>query len=217
MVTNSARKKAARAHAQVAGLPYTAAARHTDRGRDGTLSAIGVHTDLMQALQRAGWPTEYETIAENVQYRGYAGPVRLTVGRADHVSSFGGDDPDPDDGTRLDLAQPPRVALAAPLTPTGFEAHSEISGDRPTREVIAELARMLTAGRSRAIAQAVNGAQCAVCRDDYPRTHLLAATSEEELPLCPVCAFDGDVFVTGVHVRYLSTEKGSPRPVAPCR
>jgi hypothetical protein len=81
MVTDSARKKAARAHAQAAGLPYTAAARQPARGRDGSVSAIGVHTDLMQALQRAGWPTEYETIPENVQYRGYAGPARLTVGR----------------------------------------------------------------------------------------------------------------------------------------
>jgi hypothetical protein len=199
MVTNSARKKAATAHAQAAGLPYTAAARHTDRGRDGTLTAIGVHTDLMQALQRAGWPTEYETIPENVQYRGYAGPARLTVGRADQVTSFGGDDPDPDDSARLDLAQPPRVEMAAPLLPTGFEAHSKISGDRPTGEVVAELARMLTDGRSRAIAQAANGAGCAVCGDAYPRTHLLAATGEEELPRCPVCAFDGDVFVTGAH------------------
>ena len=40
----------------------------------------------MQALQAAGWPVEYETFPENVEYRGYAGPARLTVGRADQVS-----------------------------------------------------------------------------------------------------------------------------------
>jgi hypothetical protein len=53
------------------------------------------------------------------------------VGRANQVSSFGGGDPDPDHGTRLDLSQPPQVEMAAPLTPTGFEAHSEITADRP--------------------------------------------------------------------------------------
>jgi hypothetical protein len=71
--------------------------------------------------------------------------------------------------------------------------------DRPAGEVIAKLARMLTAGRCRSIAQAVNGAACSVCGDAHPRTHLLAATGKEELPLCPVYAFDGDVFVTGAH------------------
>jgi hypothetical protein len=199
MVKNDARKKATRAHAEATGLPYTAAARLTTRRRDGGLSAAAVHADLMQALQASGWPVEYETFPENVEYRGYAGPARLTVGRADQVSSFGGDDPDPDDGTRLDLSQPPQVQMAAPLTPTGFEAHTEITGDRPTREVIAELARMLTDGRARAVAKAVNRARCAVCGDAYPRAHLMAAAGKEELPLCPVCAFDGDVFVTGAH------------------
>ena len=89
--------------------------------------------------------------------------------------------------------------MTAPLTPTGFEAHTEITGDRPTSEVIAELARMLTDGRARAVAKAVNRARCAVCGDAYPRAHLMAAAGKEELPLCPVCAFDGDVFVTGAH------------------
>ena len=142
---------------------------------------------------------EYESFPENVEYRGYAGPARLTVGRADQVGVFTGDDPDPDDGGLLDLSQPPRVQMAAPLTPTGFEAHCEITGDRPTNEVIAELDRMLTDGRARSVAQAVNRARCAVCGDAYPRPHLLAAAGKEELPLCPACAFDGDVFVTANH------------------
>jgi hypothetical protein len=58
--------KAARAHAQTTGLAYTAAVRQT-RHRDGGLSALGVHTDLMQTLQRAGWPVEFDTVAETVQ------------------------------------------------------------------------------------------------------------------------------------------------------
>lgn len=199
MVKDNARKKAARAHARATGLPYTAAARHTTRHRGGGLSALGVHADLMEALQAAGWPVEYETFPENVQYRGYAGPARLTVGRAGQVASFGGDDPDPDDGTLLDLSRPPRVEMAAPLTPTGFEAHSEITGDRPTGEVVAALARMLTDARARAVARTAGREPCAVCADVYLAGHLLAAAGEDEVPLCPACAFDGDVFVTAGH------------------
>jgi len=101
---------------------------------------------------------------------------------------------------RLDLSQPPMVEMAAPLAPTGFEAHTQISGDRPIREVIAELDRMLTDGRARAVAKATNQARCAVCGDAYPRAHLLAAAGDEALPLCPVCAFDGDVLVAIGHV-----------------
>jgi len=199
MVKDHARKKAARAHAAAAGLPYTAARRRTARHRDGGLSAAGVHADLMRALRAAGWPVEHETFPENVQYRGYAGLARLTVGRADQLSVFTGDDPDPDDGDRLDLSQPPRVQMAAPLTPNEFEAHTEITGDHPTNEVIDELDRMLTDGRARAVAQAGNRARCSVCGDAYPRAHLLAATGKDELALCPACAFDGDVFLTAYH------------------
>ncbi|MDQ7909092.1 hypothetical protein RB614_31675 [Phytohabitans sp. ZYX-F-186] len=58
---------------------------------------------------------------------------------------------------------------------------------------------MLTDARARALARAVNRAACSVCGDAYPYGHLLAAAGTEELPLCPVYAFDGDVFVTGSH------------------
>jgi len=200
MVKDSARKKAAKAYAEATAVSHAAAARLTARHRCGGLSAAAVHTNLMRALQAAGWPVEHETFAENAQYRGYAGPARLFVGRANQVTVSGGDAPDPDDGTRLDLSQPPRVEMAAPLAPTGFEAHTQISGDRPIRELVAELDRMLTDGRARAVAKAANQARCAVCGDAYPRAHLLAAAGDEELPLCPVCAFDGDVHVADGHV-----------------
>jgi hypothetical protein len=196
MVRNEARKHTARTYAAATGISHAAAVRQTRHNADG-FSALGVHTTLMEALQRAGWPVELETVPENVEYRGSAGPVRFTVGRADQVDSFGGDDPDPDDCSRLDLSRPPRIEMVAAPGPTGVEAHSEIVGDRPTADVITEVGRMLTAGRARAVRQAVNQAACTVCGDAYPRTHLLAAAGKAELPLCPVCAFDGDVFVTG--------------------
>jgi hypothetical protein len=198
MVKDTARKKAARAYAQATGVPYTAAARVTMRHRS-RLSAIGVHTDLMTALTAAGWPVEYETFPENVEYRGYAGPAWLTVGRGYQVSTFGGDDPDPDDGDRLDLSQPPRVDMGAPLTPSGFEAHSEITGDRPASDVAAALAGMLTEGRARALAGLTGRTPCAVCADLYPAAHLLSAAGTDKLPLYPACAFDGDVFATAGH------------------
>jgi hypothetical protein len=84
MVKGSARDKVARRTHARPGLAYIAGARHT-RHRDGGLRAPGAHTDLVTAPQRAGWPVQCETVAENVQDRGSAGPARLTVGRADQV------------------------------------------------------------------------------------------------------------------------------------
>lgn len=197
VVEDRARTQAARAQVPAPGLSHPEAARHHDPHRDEAPTSIGVHTALMHGLQAAGWPVEYETIPENVQYRGYAGPARLTVGRAGQVTVFGTDDPDPDDADRLDVSQPPLVAMAAPLSPEGFEVHCETPGSRPIHQIIGELTRMLTEGRAHAVAQARNDARCTVCGDSYPAAHLLAAAGDERLPLCPVCAFDGDVFVTG--------------------
>ncbi|MBM0277014.1 hypothetical protein [Micromonospora tarensis] len=180
-------------------MSHAAAARLTARNRSGGLSAAGLHTDLMRALQAAGWPVEHESFAENTEYRGYAGPARLLVGRADQAAESRSDACDPDDETRLDLSRPPMVDMAAPLTPTTYEAYSQISGDRPIRDVIAELDRMITDARAHAMAMATNRARCVVCDDAYPQAHLLAAAGDEELLLCPVCAFDGDVLVTSGH------------------
>ncbi|HEY2081117.1 MAG TPA: hypothetical protein VGH53_32730 [Streptosporangiaceae bacterium] len=94
MVKYSGRKKAARAN----GVSYTAAARRTNHRR-GLLRALAVHTGVMLALEAAGWPAEYETFPEDVQHSGYAGPARLTVGRADQVRNSTGDDPDPETAT----------------------------------------------------------------------------------------------------------------------
>src|SRR5436309_1476214 len=116
MVKDNARKKAARVYAYQTGQSYTAAARHTAHRSAGGVSAYQVHIELVQALRQAGWPVEYEDFPEHVQYRSYPGPARVTVGRADQVTSFGGDDdPDPDDPGLLDLSRPPRVEMAAPL------------------------------------------------------------------------------------------------------
>src|SRR5256885_14391823 len=137
MVKDSARKKAARAYAHQTGQSYTASARQTAHPRaDGGVSAYQVHIELVKALRQAGWPVEYEDFPEHVEYRSYPGPARVTVGRADQVTSFGGDDdPDPDDPALLDLSRPPRVEMAAPLVATGYEVWAEISGDRPIAEM----------------------------------------------------------------------------------
>ncbi len=199
MVKDSARKKAARAYAQETGQSYTTAARHTaHRQADGGVSAYQVHIGLVQALRQAGWPVEYEDFPEHVEYRSYPGPARVTVGRADQVTSFGGDDdPDPDDPALLDLSRAPRVEMAAPLVATGYEVWAEIGGDRPVGDVIARLDGLLAEGRATAVARAVNDAGCAVCGDAYPSAHLLAAAGDDRLRVCPAWAFDGDIFVTG--------------------
>ncbi|MCW6004279.1 hypothetical protein K1W54_06745 [Micromonospora sp. CPCC 205371] len=66
--------------------------------------------------------------------------------------------PDRDVGSRLDLSRPPRVEIAAPLTPAGAEAYSEITSDLPAADVIAELNRMLIDGRARAMGASANDA-----------------------------------------------------------
>jgi len=130
------------------------------------------------------------------------GPAQVTVGRADQVSSFRGEDdpdPDPDDAALLDLSLPPWVEMAAPLVATGYEAWAEIGGDRPVGEVIARLNGMLAEGRATAVARAVNDAACAVCGVPTRWPHLLAAAGDDRLRVCPACAFDGDIFVSGDH------------------
>lgn len=203
MVKDDARKSTARAYAKATGMSHAAATRQTRHRAEG-LSALGVRTALMEALRQAGWPVEFDTIPQHVDYLGYAGPARLAVGRSDQVARFCCDDPDPDD-SRLDLSRPPRIAMVAPPNADGPEAHREIAGDRPPVEVVAELGRMLTGGRAQAIRRATSRAACTVCGDAYPAAHLLAAAGGEELPLCPACAFDGDVFVTsGLATAYLT-------------
>src|SRR2546421_7591510 len=114
MVKDSARKKAARAYAHQTGQSYTASARETAHPRaDGGVSAYQAHIELVKALRQAGWPVEYEDFPEHVEYRSYPGPARVTVGRADQVTSFGGDD-DPTPTTRRCLTYPARHAWRWP-------------------------------------------------------------------------------------------------------
>lgn len=177
MVKYSGRKKAAKAYARANGVSYTAAARPTNHRR-GLLRALAVHTGVMLALEAAGWPAEYETFPEDVQHRGYAGPARLTVGRADQVRNFTGDDPDPETATCWTYLGRP-VDMACPLIPTRYEAgiELELTGDRPVGELVAAQARMVADGRGRALAQLADATPCGVCEDLYPVGHLLVVAA----------------------------------------
>jgi hypothetical protein len=54
---------------------------------------------------------------------------------------------------------------------------------------------LLADGRGRALAQLADATPCGVCEDLYPVGHLLViAAGPAEVPLCPACAFDGEVF-----------------------
>jgi hypothetical protein len=194
MVKYSGRKKAARAHAQATGMSYTAAERRTSHRGGGPLSALGVHTGLMNALEAAGWPVEYQTFPENGEYTGFAGPACMNVGRNDQLRSWSGDE-DPDDESLVDLSLPPRIGMSAPVAPEGpVEVDGAVSGDRPVAEVIAELGRMISEGRARGLAAAASSASCAICSDAYPEPHLLASAGQRSGPVCPACAFDGDLY-----------------------
>jgi hypothetical protein len=87
--------------------------------------------------------------------------------------------------------------MACPLIPTRYEAgiELELTADRPVGELVAALARMVADGRGRALAQLADATPCGVCEDLYPVGHLLVvAAGPAEVPLCPACAFDGEVF-----------------------
>ena len=130
---------------------------------------------------------------EKAGYRGYAGPARITVGRAEQAVSVGGDDLDPDDGTRLDLSRSPKVEMAAPLSPTKIRgahhdrrrpAHRRV-GSRGGSDAHRRTREGGSAGR-----QQGRAAPCAGTNTRAPICWMRPA----RIGYCPACAFGNRLY-----------------------
>ena len=157
-----------------------------------------LHTDLVAALRRAGWPVEAERRPDFGEYYSYPGPAWLAIGRPDQFTSLVGDE-DPDDKLQVDLAHPPQVQVTAPQLDVGggFRVQATLQGDRPVGDLAAAVADLLADGRADAIRVASDDAACVICGDHYPQEHLLPPTEAERLTVCPACVFDGDLVYSG--------------------
>jgi hypothetical protein len=177
-----------------------------------------LHTDLVAALRRAGWPVEAERRPDFGEYYSYPGPAWLAVGRRDQFRSLAGDE-DPDDALSVDLTRPPQIQVTAPqlATTDGFLVQATLEGDRPVDELVAAFAGLLADGRAEAVRTAPDDGACLICGDRYPSEHLLTPTKGERLAVCPACVFDGDLVragftaaLTGQLDRLLATDLAAP-------
>jgi hypothetical protein len=177
-----------------------------------------LHTDLVAALRRAGWPVEAERRPDFGAYSSYPGPAWLAVGRRDQLRSLVGDE-DPDDALSVDLTRPPQIQVTAPQLDAGggYLVQATLQGDRPVDDLVAALADLLADGRAEVIRAASDDAACVICGDHYPQEHLLTPTEAERLAVCPACVFDGDLvysgftaLLTGQLDRLLATDLAAP-------
>ncbi len=191
-----------RARMAATGEPYTVARRRLagspDDRQQPVVLAQRLHTDLVAALRRSGWPVEAERRPDFGEYHSYPGPAWLAVGRSDQFSSLV-DDEDPDDELQVDLTHPPQVRVTVPQLETadGFQVQATLEGDRPVEELVAVVAGLLAEGRATALLAASDDAACLICGDHYPSEHLLAPAEGDRLAVCPACVFDGDLVRAG--------------------
>ncbi|MFI7641967.1 hypothetical protein [Nonomuraea sp. NPDC049400] len=94
MTDNKAQKSAARRLAATSGISYTAALwqlRDQAAGQS-VIHARDVRAHLAATLQMAGWPVTADEPCDAAQYRLWAGPALVTIGRADQLNFWRGDE-----------------------------------------------------------------------------------------------------------------------------
>jgi hypothetical protein len=193
---DKARKRDARRLAAETGISYSNALwQLRQQAADGApILARDLRARLTESLQAAGWPVEAGDGFENAQYDIFAGPVHLTVGRADQLASLSGDE-DPDDDDLVDLTVPPEVVLFAPpvIDGRGDQYVEQLAGDLPAAQLTRRLAEILEHARGECLARTVADQECGICQDYYPAAHLLTPTASASLKVCPACAYDEDL------------------------
>ncbi|MFB6984653.1 hypothetical protein ACNPQN_39100 [Streptomyces sp. NPDC056297] len=153
---------------------------------------------LVEEFRRLGWGAGDEAGLEFFGLTAYAGPVAglsLSVGRADDEDD-GGEERDPDDPERCDLAKPLYLTAMCPAGNATVDDFEDGLADCSTEPVRAT-ARRLDSELGRTRLARVRGMEerstrpCPICGDRYPAHHLLGNSPSAE-PVCPACIFDGD-------------------------
>jgi hypothetical protein len=200
MTRNKQAKTAARDLAARTGKPYAAARRQTASRSNGAgngpvILAADLRKELINAFRGAGWPVEADPSYEFGKYQLYAGPMAITVGRADQLDSFSGPE-DPDDEAFVDVTVPPTIGLTAPLDVVQDEPSAQLEGTLAAADVVRRASELLAGGRADAIRRKRADTDCPICGDRYPAEHLLSP-ADHGLAVCPACVFDGDLFYGG--------------------
>ena len=155
---------------------------------------------VIAALEGAGWPVEVEHHPQAGALRTYAGPATIDVARAAVPPAALVDDVHPDDAAAFDLSSPLQVRVWAPMfvnfTPelgriAGIDAY-QIGTDRTAEQIVTEIDTAVSVARRRDMTDSPAHAQCGICGDHYPDRALLSPT-DDAVPVCPCCAFDGDL------------------------
>jgi hypothetical protein len=149
------------------------------------------------------------------------GPATIDVGREDDpVGGLTGDE-HPDDPTVFDLNTPLQVRISAPMVidfaaelgrVAGVDAHT-ILGHRPVGMIAVEIDQVVGAARRRDLADTPTRAACGICGDRYPETALFTP-ADAPVPVCPCCAFDGDLLGADPASLAYQLDRASDRSVA---
>ncbi|MFJ4679085.1 hypothetical protein [Kitasatospora sp. NPDC088783] len=209
----SNRKKKLAVRAEAAGGSHARAARLHTPG-PGVVLTADVQRQLIDAFAAAGWPVESDGFPDGGTWTGWLGPVWSLLQRPGR----GDTEADPDDPDHYDLTTVPELTFITPRIPlrTGeamvVTLPATTSGARLVRAVSEELAR----ARAAAVGCLVQDTECSLCGDPYPKAHLLPATGNDRLLLCPFCVFDGDILgADPLFLAYLIDELSSQDAAVP--
>lgn len=199
-MTQDRRKAVIPEHAAATGRSRLDSATSTQGTPQRPMLASRLHADLIEAMERAGWPVEVEHAPQHAGLCFYPGPAVVHVTRTTPPEGSLTGDEHPDDPDLFDLNTPLKVVVWAPLITNysdalgrvgGIDGH-EISADRPVAEIVSEIDKLVGEARRRDIADTPDDTECGICGDCYPAGALLIPT-RTRVPVCPCCTFDGDL------------------------
>ncbi|MFF9786280.1 hypothetical protein [Streptomyces nigrescens] len=188
MTRNRKKKLAIRAEAD-GGSHARAARLHAAAPKE--ILTADVQDRLISAFKTEGWPVENDGFPEGGTWTGWLGPVWSMLSRPGWRHS----EADPDDPDQYDLTAVPELTFITPKIPinTGEAMVLELPGNTPVADIISKVREELAGARAAKVSKLVNNAECSLCGDRYPATHLLPTTESDRLVLCPFCVFDGDI------------------------
>ena len=188
MTSNRKKKLAIRAEADGGG--HARAARlHVSASKE--ILTADIQSSLIGAFEAAGWPVEDDGFPEFGTWTGWLGPVWSMLSRPGKWDS----EAHPDDPDHYDFTVVPGLTFITPKTPinSGEAMVLELPGTTPGTEIVRRVSEELARVRAAKVGELVGDSNCSLCGDSYPSAHLLPATEDAQLLVCPFCVFDGDL------------------------